>query len=694
MMTKWLILATILLLSICVQPEAQAQSGPCPGGAPLAFEGAEGYGRCSQGGRGGVVVDVTNLNNSGAGSLRECAEVLNGPRTCRIMVAGTVSLGGFDITIRNPYITIDGSNYPMALKDGGISVRASHSIIRHLRIRPGYMSVQTRGANSNGLSYMSNETGGQTTDHIADHVSVSWTTDDSVNVIYGTQRVTIQDSLIYEGLLSGGNCGICSSKGILLGTGTNSPETVSVYRTLNAHNFLRFPQVSSGNVDFVNNVDYNSSGSSAQIVPYYQRVLINMVNNYWKDGLSGEEYNNGLNLGYNVIRTMGSFTYSPQSGIYVSGNLSVGKLGTETLPRHCNLTEPATCIIWGDNGGIAVQPSRYEYETVGTLLTAQQAFDAVLDHSGAFPRDSADARVTADVRNGTGRWISEPSTVGGWPVLTGGSPPPPSPPPPPVAYSLSAPASVTPGSVFDVQWTAPADHATNDWIGIYPASQPSSDGTGVTWKYIPAGTSGTLQFTAYATEGAYQIRAFPNGNNSPELANIPLQIASSVPPPPPPPPAMQCGDGLDNDGDAKIDLADPGCTDANDDSESPDPQTIEQRVAALESAVATIQAQLASYVSIHGGFTQRLDGHDALLASIGGQLGSLGSLLTTAQGQISELTGLLSVVNATVLNHGTVLDSHETSLSSLQMNLTALQSTVASIQSKLTAMCQALGGGC
>ena len=46
---------------------------PCPGNAPLAFEGAEGYGRCTQGGRGGRVIEVTNLNNSWPGSLRHTA---------------------------------------------------------------------------------------------------------------------------------------------------------------------------------------------------------------------------------------------------------------------------------------------------------------------------------------------------------------------------------------------------------------------------------------------------------------------------------------------------------------------------------------------------------------------------------------------------------------------------------------------
>lgn len=102
----------LLLFVLFLAPTAYAQTGPCPGGAPLAFEGAEGYGRCAQGGRGGVVVDVTNLNNSGPGSLRECAEVMSGPRTCRVMVAGTINLSG-DITIRNDYVTIDGSPQPV-----------------------------------------------------------------------------------------------------------------------------------------------------------------------------------------------------------------------------------------------------------------------------------------------------------------------------------------------------------------------------------------------------------------------------------------------------------------------------------------------------------------------------------------------------------------------------------------------------
>lgn len=384
-------------------PPTTTVGGTCPDGSPLAFPEAEGFGRCAKGGRGGRTIDVTNLNNSGPGSLRQCAEVETGPRTCRLTVPGTISLGTYDITVRNDFLTIDGSLAPVALKDGGLDIRANHTIIRHLRIRPGSKSWLSRGSNANGIFYRSTETGSQTHDHIADHVSISWTTDDAIAVINGTQNVTIQNSIVSEGLMNGPSCSGCYGKGILVGTANQSRETLSVIRTLSAHIFIRFPQATGGDIDFVNNVDYNGNGSTAQIAPYYSPVKINMVGNYWKDGPSAIPFN----LGYNVIRTIGNMAYSAQSGIYVRDNVGRSRTTGDM---------PESRIIWGDNGGIPIQSSRYAFPSV-TTTSALQAYEDVLARSGAQPRDSVDARVVNDVRNGTGMLIHDPSQVGGWPTL-------------------------------------------------------------------------------------------------------------------------------------------------------------------------------------------------------------------------------------------------------------------------------------
>ncbi|MGQ0810219.1 MAG: hypothetical protein ACT4OO_03225 [Nitrospiraceae bacterium] len=356
------------------------------------------------------MIEVTNLNDEGPGSFRQCAQVESGPRTCVFRVSGTIGLNTYDIEVTNPYLTIDGSTSSggIALKDGGLWIRASHVIVRHLRVRPGPASLIQRGSNANGISIQSSATG-PISDVIIDHASVSWGTDDLMYSIFGSDNVTIQWSILSEAL----ECAQCGGKGLLL-----DAKNTTVHHSLYAHTYIRWPQMNKGNVDFVNNVKYNGNGTDAQLQPVYGPILANFVGNYFKDGPSAWTQN----LGYSEIRAIGNEVYGSSSGIFVQGNIGRYTPAGASMPLW-GLATPDRAIIWNDGGGFSVLAQRYPYPQV-TTTSAQQAYEDVLNGAGAFPRDSADVRIVNDVRNGTGRWIVDPSDVGGWPVLASGTPPP------------------------------------------------------------------------------------------------------------------------------------------------------------------------------------------------------------------------------------------------------------------------------
>ena len=99
-----------------------------------AFPGAEGYGKYTKGGRGGVVYEVTNLNDAGPGSLRAAVEA-KGPRTVIFRVSGTITLASA-LKISNPYITIAGQTAPspgiMLGKGHGIQIYTHDVLVQHI----------------------------------------------------------------------------------------------------------------------------------------------------------------------------------------------------------------------------------------------------------------------------------------------------------------------------------------------------------------------------------------------------------------------------------------------------------------------------------------------------------------------------------------------------------------------------------
>ncbi len=144
-------------------------------GEQLAFPGAEGFGAHSKGGRGGAIIKVLNLNDSGKGSLREAVET-SGPRIVLFSVSGVIELKS-PLIVSEPYMTLAGQSAPgdgICIKGYGIVIDNTHDIvIRYMRFRPGDVS----GMEQDAITVFSSS------NVMIDHCSASWGTDEVVSVV-------------------------------------------------------------------------------------------------------------------------------------------------------------------------------------------------------------------------------------------------------------------------------------------------------------------------------------------------------------------------------------------------------------------------------------------------------------------------------------------------------------------------------
>lgn len=376
----------------------------------LAFPTAEGYGKYTVGGRGGTLYEVTNLNDSGTGSLRAAVEA-SGPRMVVFKVSGTITLSK-SLTISNPNITIAGQTAPgdgICLRKHTLNIDADQVIIRYIRIRYGD-EVQT-DADALSMRYHKNI--------IIDHVSASWGDDETLSMYHG-ENVTVQWCMINETLNRGGSHGFAGIWG-------------SPYSTFH-HNFvsncvsrnMRFAS-GCGYTDYRNNVIYNwgynsaYGGENQQVGNAdFNFATVNMVNNYYKPGpgTATAVRHRIVNPSYRDVKTdYGKF--------YVSGNYMVG-YPTVTADNWNGGVDPA-----GGSGDLALVKLESPWPAMPiNQQTAQEAFQSVLAGVGcAFPkRDAVDTRLISEAITGTTTYgtlgvIESQTQVGGWPVLNSSTPP-------------------------------------------------------------------------------------------------------------------------------------------------------------------------------------------------------------------------------------------------------------------------------
>lgn len=422
-----------------------------------AFPGAEGHGRYVTGGRGGKVVHVTNLNDSGTGSFREA--VKSGNRIIVFDVAGVIALKS-DLKFADN-ITILGQTAPSP----GITLRyytvqpGNNNIIRFLRIRRGQEKNINDGADA---TWQRNKTG-----IIFDHCSFSWSIDE-VASFYDNNNFTMQWCTVAESLTNPGH-----SKGAHGYGGIWGGKLASFHHNFVGHLMNRGPRfngarygwtgytsnkdydtyqwkntVQAENVDFRNCVMYNAQGTCYGGPGGGQ---INIVNNYYKAGPShslssttqngikvdvsnGKERGNQERITLITVSTSSNSDkdhpefYEMTSRYFINGNTtettkeSVTKnkdwkgvsydKGTYTYNGEIYSADKKN--LYGDavehktiNGVSCVKIKMDAPAPTGEVTThsAAESFSKVLSYSGAsLYRDEIDARYMEEAKTGTAKY--------------------------------------------------------------------------------------------------------------------------------------------------------------------------------------------------------------------------------------------------------------------------------------------------
>ena len=372
-----------------------------------AFPGAEGFGKYTTGGRGGKVYHVTNLNDSGTGSLR-WANSQPGPRTIVFDVSGTIFLKSALKIANNT--TVAGQTAPgdgICLADYPVTL-GSNVICRYMRFRLGNRQVAYH--EGDGLGSMDDN------NIIVDHCSVSWSIDECLSV-YGGKNLTVQWSITSQSLVNAGH-----AKGAHGYGGNWGGAGASFHHNLIAHHTSRTPRLgprpgtqTDERMDMRNNVIYNWGGNGCY---GGEGMKVNIVNNYYKPGpataqrstsiqqriagigIRTSEYtnHNGTPNGWDVMwHVWGKY--------YVTGNVNT---------KYSNVTNDNWTYGMYNQIDNSKCDGTYTQKTKDTIRinepipfvavtthTAEKAYEQVMNCVGAsLHRDALDDIIISDTRNG------------------------------------------------------------------------------------------------------------------------------------------------------------------------------------------------------------------------------------------------------------------------------------------------------
>lgn len=388
----------------------------------LAFPGAEDFGKYAKGGRGGKVVEVTNLNDTGVGSFRWAfTQYPDTPITIVFRVSGIIDLKS-QLKVNRSYFTVAGQTAPgdgICLKGQSFicngaraaSLGGNHGNfqIRYIRSRPGStLSTGVYGFDMENCH-----------DAIIDHCSFSWANEE-VLATYDTKNISVQWCILSEGLYNAGH-----AKGVRSYCGVWGGQNASYHHNLIAHQNNRTVRFNGGRahdtfalVDYRNNVIYNWVSSSScyggEIEISGGFAHTNIVNNFYKPGPATSSTLKFVRPDY------------PTSSVAVARWHLKGNIMNGNAVRTNDNWQGVdfSLIPLASRDSAKRDTAFYVIDSIQTQ-TAQNAYDSVLAKVGAiYPlRDSTDKRIINETRTGTAVGlgslnklgiIDTPSAVGGW----------------------------------------------------------------------------------------------------------------------------------------------------------------------------------------------------------------------------------------------------------------------------------------
>ncbi|WP_163399163.1 T9SS type A sorting domain-containing protein [Flavobacterium fluviatile] len=369
--------------------------------AQLAFPDAEGYGRFARGGRGGKVVAVTNLNDSGPGSLREAVTNDIGPRTIVFNTSGIIQLES-RLVSNQPYVTIAGQTAPgkgICIRKAPFGITGNDAVVQNIRVRLG------GGATFDGMGL----TGANYS--IIDHCSISWTIDEAFSSRSG-KNITLQKTLISEALNAAGH------QNYPAGTEHGYAATIggdigSFHHNLLAHCYGRNWSLGGGlegaayggRMDITNNVVYNwgsrtTDGGTKEV---------NFVNNYYKPGAGSKIFvafsADNENVGTGMQRCY--FNGNVMPGYFDESNQTVGRRSTYKngatntydnfvnapfFPSYVTTQSAKTAykIVLSDVGCIQPEFDQHDQRMITETLNGTYTYRGSVTNKPGFPDNESD----------------------------------------------------------------------------------------------------------------------------------------------------------------------------------------------------------------------------------------------------------------------------------------------------------------